>query len=103
MAIGAFARRNRYTLVRNLASHGVGRSLHEEPREIATWPDRGERRTISEGLVFTIAPFLSMGSEFADSRDDGWTLFSQPKAPTVQYEHTVVATRHGPLVVTLPG
>ncbi len=102
-AIGEFARRNRYTLVRNLASHGVGHSLHEEPTEIATWPDRSERRTITEGLVFTIEPFLSMGSEFAESGDDDWTLLSEPRAPTVQYEHTVVATRQGSLVVTLPG
>ncbi|MFL5184140.1 MAG: type I methionyl aminopeptidase, partial [Microvirga sp.] len=29
--------------------------------------------------------------------------FSEPSALTVQYEHTVVATRNGPLVVTLPG
>lgn len=102
-AIGEFARRNRYTLVRNLASHGVGHSLHEEPKEIATWPDRAERRRMSDGLVFTIEPFLSLGAEWAESGDDGWTLFSEPRAPTVQYEHTVVATRNGPLVVTLPG
>ncbi|MCJ2082026.1 type I methionyl aminopeptidase [Methylobacterium sp. J-090] len=103
LAIGAFARKNRYTLVRNLASHGVGHSLHEEPKEIATWPDRSERRTIGEGLVFTIEPFLSLGCTFAEGGDDGWTLFGDPKAPTVQYEHTVVATRQGALVVTLPG
>ena len=103
LAIGEFARKNRYTLVRNLASHGVGRSLHEEPTEIATWPDRSERRTINDGMVFTIEPFLSLGGEFAESGDDNWTLFSEPKAPTVQYEHTVVATRRGALVVTLPG
>ncbi len=28
-AVGAFAEKNGYTLVRNLASHGVGRALHE--------------------------------------------------------------------------
>jgi methionyl aminopeptidase len=103
MAIGEFARRNHYTVVQNLASHGVGHSLHEEPKEIATWPDRAERRTINEGLVFTVEPFLSMGGKFAEGGDDDWTLFSEPKAPTVQYEHTVVATRQGALVVTLPG
>ena len=66
--------------------------------------NRAERRTINEGLVFTIEPFLSMGAQFADTGDDDvWTLFSEPLAPTVQYEHTVVATRHGALVVTLPG
>lgn len=102
-AIGAFARKNRYTLVRNLASHGVGTSLHEEPTEIATWPDPSERRIMGNGLVFTVEPFLSLGAEWAEEGDDPWTLYSSPRAPTVQYEHTVVVTRNGPLVVTMPG
>jgi len=101
-AIGEFARKNGYTLIRNLASHGVGRSLHEEPRELATWPDKSERRTMPEGLVFTVEPFLSTGAEWARGGDnDEWTLYGDPKAPTVQFEHTVVATRNGPLIVTL--
>ncbi|QCK86528.1 type I methionyl aminopeptidase [Phreatobacter aquaticus] len=102
-AIGAFARKNRYTLVRNLASHGVGKSLHEYPTEIATWPDKSERRMITEGLVFTVEPFLSLGAELAEDGDDPWTLYSEPRALTVQYEHTVIATRQGALVLTLPG
>ncbi|MCS3894437.1 methionyl aminopeptidase [Bradyrhizobium japonicum USDA 38] len=101
-AIGTFARKNGYRLVKNLASHGVGLSLHEEPTEIATWPDRSERRIMSDGLVFTVEPFLSLGAEWAENGDDDpWTLYSSPEAPTVQYEHTVVATRNGPLIVTL--
>lgn len=103
LAIGEFARKNRYTLVQNLASHGVGRSLHEHPKEIATWPDSSERRKMTEGLVFTVEPFLSMGARWATDSDDPWTLLSEPRAPTVQYEHTVVATRNGPLVITMPG
>lgn len=102
-AIGAFARKNRYTLISNLASHGVGRSLHEEPTEISTWPDKHEKRRMEDGMVFTVEPFLSMGAQFAEGGDDAWTLYSEPRAPTVQYEHTVVVTRNGPLVVTLPG
>jgi methionyl aminopeptidase len=101
-AVGAFARKNGYTLIENLCSHGVGRSLHEEPGEIATWPDPAERRTITEGLVFTVEPFLSLGARWAEDGDDGWTLYSEPRAPTVQFEHTIVATRNGPIVVTLP-
>lgn len=100
-AIGAFAQKNGYSLVRNLASHGVGLSLHEEPTEIATWPDSSERRIIGDGLVFTVEPFLSFRAEWAEGGDDRWTLYSSPEAPTVQYEHTVVATRSGPLIVTL--
>ncbi|TNC14408.1 type I methionyl aminopeptidase [Methylobacterium terricola] len=102
-AVGAFAHKNGYTLVRNLASHGVGASLHEEPTEIATWPDASERRIMAEGLVFTVEPFLSLGADFAENADDDpWTLYSRPRALTVQYEHTVVATRNGPLVLTMP-
>ena len=103
-AIQSFADRNRYTLIRNLASHGVGRSLHEEPTEIATWPDKRERRTMTNGLVFTVEPFLSLGADWAEQGDnDRWTLYSEPCAPTVQYEHTVVATPRGAVVLTLPG
>lgn len=100
LAIGRFAKQNGYSLVRNLASHGVGRSLHEEPKEIATWPEPRDRRRMHEGLVFTVEPFLSLGAEWAHTRHDRWTLFSRPCAPTVQYEHTVVTTRRGPLVMT---
>ncbi len=102
-AIGAFAKKNRYSLITNLASHGVGRSLHEEPTEIATWPDKHEKRRMTDGMVFTVEPFLSLGAQWAEGGDDEWTLYSEPRALTVQYEHTVIVTRNGPLVVTLPG
>lgn len=102
-AIGTFADQRGYTLIRNLASHGIGRALHEQPAEIPTWPDRGERRRIDRGLVLTVEPFLSTGGLWATEADDGWTLFSAPSAPVVQYEHTVVATDRGAIVVTLPG
>jgi methionyl aminopeptidase len=102
-AIGRVAKKGGYTLIRNLASHGVGDSLHDEPGEIPTWPDRSERRRIADGLVFTIEPFLSLGGRMAEqaSEDDPWTLVSSPSAPCVQFEHTVVATRRGAVVVTL--
>ena len=102
-AIGRFATARGYTLIRNLASHGVGRALHEYPEEIATWPSRSERRRIGKGLVLTVEPFLSTGGIWADALQDGWTLISAPSAPVVQYEHTVVATDRGAIVVTLPG
>jgi methionyl aminopeptidase len=103
-AVGAFAKKSGYTLIRNLASHGIGHSLHEEPTEIATWAGHTDRRRMTEGLVFTVEPFLSLGAEWAESaeNEDPWTLFSEPRAPTVQYEHTVVVTKRGPIVVTLP-
>lgn len=102
-AIGRFAQAGGYTLIRNLASHGVGRALHEEPGEVPTWPTRGDKRRMHRGLVLTVEPFLSLGGLWANEGRDGWTLYAEPAAPVVQYEHTVVATEKGAIVVTLPG
>ena len=101
-AIGRFAAQRGYTLIRNLASHGVGRALHEYPEELATWPNR-DRRRMHRGLVLTVEPFLSRGGLWAEAEPDGWTLRATPRALAVQFEHTVVATDRGALVVTLPG
>lgn len=99
-AVQAFADRHGYSLIRNLASHGVGRGLHEDPKEIPTWRDASERRSIPEGLVFTIEPFLSLGSRWAVEGGDEWTLRTDTGRPTVQYEHTLTATRNGAIVLT---
>jgi len=100
-AIQDFADRNRYTLIRNLASHGVGGALHEEPGSIPTWYEPRDTRRIQEGLVFTIEPFLSTGSHMAVDGNDAWTLFADGGHATVQYEHTLVATKRGAVVVTM--
>src|SRR5262245_25769876 len=99
-AVQKFADREGYTLIKNLASHGVGRGLHEEPKEIATWSNPRDRRVINEGLVFTIEPFLSMGSQWAVDGGDEWTLRADTGRPTVQFEHTLVATKRGAVVLT---
>ncbi|MDB5654820.1 MAG: map [Tardiphaga sp.] len=100
-SIERFAKANGYSLVRNLASHGVGRSLHDEPGEIPTWYESRDRRRIHEGLVFTIEPFLSLGADWVEQQDDGWSLRPPLLQPTVQFEHTLVATSGGPLILTL--
>ncbi|TDX29828.1 hypothetical protein DFO67_10666 [Modicisalibacter xianhensis] len=70
---------------------------------MATWHTRGDKRRINKGLVLTVEPFLSRGGHWATEGDDGWALYCEPRAPVVQYEHTVVATDRGAIVVTLPG
>ena len=53
--------------------------------------------------TFDRADSTSLGADWAEHAEgDNWTLYSEPRAPTVQYEHTVVATANGPLVLTLP-
>ena len=51
----------------------------------------------------TVEPFLATGGLWAIEGGDGWTSRSEPCAPVVQYEHTVVASDRRAIVVTLPG
>lgn len=94
------ARQHGYEVIRDLSGHGTGRSLWEEPKEICCYYNPRDQRRMKEGMVLAIEPFLSTGSRHVRLRQDGWTLATEDGGLAVQYEHTVVVTRQGALVVT---
>ena len=102
-AIGSFAAERGYTLIRNLASHGVGKALHEDPDEVPTWPTRRDKRRMHDGPRADGRAVPVAGGIWATpaARTTGRSTARQ--APVVQYEHTVVATGRGAIIVTLPG
>jgi methionyl aminopeptidase len=99
-AVEQEARLSGLRAIRNLSGHGVGRALHEEPREIANHFDRADRRRFDEGLVVAIETFLSTGSSWVVEGADGWTLTTADGGLAAQYEHTAVVTGNGPVIVT---
>jgi methionyl aminopeptidase len=100
-AIELEARRNQLTVIENLGSHGVGRALHEEPGFIPGFYDPKDKRVLKVNQVITIEPFLSTGAREVFDQGDGWTLITNRKYLTAQYEHTIVITNGQPLVMTL--
>lgn len=101
-AIESTALKSGFSVIENLGSHGVGRSLHEEPEFIAGFYDPRDKRILKENQVITIEPFISTGARQVTESGDGWTLVTKPGVFTVQYEHTMVITKGRPLIVTLP-
>lgn len=100
-AIQQTARQKGFKVIKNLCSHGVGRGLHEEPKEVAGYYEPRDRRVLTEGLVMTIEPFLSTKSRFVHEADDGWTLLGEQGNLSAQYEHTMVITRGRPILLTV--
>lgn len=96
------AREHGFSVIRNLGSHGVGRSLHEEPKFISGYYDKKDRRVLKEGQVLTIEPFLSTGASFVDEEPDNWTLVSGRDHRSAQFEHTMVVLKDRALVLTIP-
>ncbi len=100
-AVERVARRHGLRPVRDLCAHGVGRWLHEEPLEISNVYDPNDRRRFTEGLVVAMETFLSLGSGQIIPMSDGWTLSTSDGSRAAQFEHTVVVTRDGPMIVTV--
>ena len=98
-AVQAVADREGYTIVRNLGSHGVGHSIHEEPSYVP-YNNPKERRKLTRGMVLTIEPFFSTGTDWVEEQDDGWTLSVSPGEMVAQLEHTIIVTDTGALVMT---
>lgn len=99
-AINKTAKETGFVTIKDLGSHGVGRSLHEEPHFIPNFYDKRDKRVLTEGQVITIEPFLSTGIERTTTADDGWTLTTGHNNFSAQYEHTMVITRDKPIVLT---
>jgi len=99
-AIQSVARTYRFKIIRNLAGHGIGRALHEEPESLVGYYDHNDRRVLHAGQVIAIEPFLSTRSTYVDEGTDGWTLLGDPSNLSAQYEHTVIVTKGAPIVAT---
>ena len=99
-AIQRTAKAERFKVIENLGSHGIGRALHEEPSSVPGYHDPADRRVLTEGLVITIEPFLSTRSRVVTEASDGWTLVGVRGNLSAQYEHTLIVTRGDPIVLT---
>lgn len=99
-AIEDTARQSGFSVIRNLGSHGIGNKLHEEPKFIQGYYDPNDRRVLEENVVITIEPFVSTGAVKARETGDGWTLVTKPHQKTVQFEHTMIVTAQGAVLMT---
>ncbi len=99
-AIETRAKKSGYKTLRDLASHGIGRSLHEYPETIPNYFDKRDKRKLEEGMVITIEPFLSTHSNHTQTLSDGWTLVGKKGNRSAQFEHTMMITQTTPKILT---
>ncbi|MVM30283.1 type I methionyl aminopeptidase [Spirosoma sp. HMF4905] len=94
------AKKRGYKVIKNLAGHGVGKSLHEEPSEIANYRDRSNPTRFKKNSVVAIETFISTTSTYAETLNDGWTMVGNKGGFMAQHEHTIVVTAEKPIVLT---
>ena len=92
-------RRNGFSVIRDLSGHGIGRTIHEEPR-VPNYADPAARQVLTEGLVITVEPIIAAGSGRSLVAPDGWTVRTADRRPSAHYEHTIVITKGEPILLT---
>jgi len=91
--------RNGFSVVRDFVGHGIGRQLHEE-LQIPNYGESGTGVLLQEGMTLAIEPMANMGSFQVAIKNDGWTVVTQDKCPSVHFEHTILVTGHSPEILT---
>jgi len=99
-SIQLVAKQKGFKIIKNLCGHGVGKSLHEDPKEIHGFYLREDMRLLKEGMVIAVEPFLSTKSQFVSEADDGWTLTGEAGNLSAQFEHSMVITKGKPILLT---
>ncbi|WP_289659826.1 type I methionyl aminopeptidase [Flavobacterium panacagri] len=94
------AKKKGYKVIKNLTGHGVGRSLHEAPHEIANYRDRFNMTRFKKNSVVAIETFISTTSTYAETMKDGWTMVGNKGGFMAQHEHTIVVTEGKPIILT---
>lgn len=87
-----------YGIVRELAGHGIGRSIHEDP-QILNYGRPGRGPTLREGMTLAIEPMINLGEDEVQFDADGWTVRTRDRKPSAHFEHTVLVASE-PVILT---
>jgi len=99
-AIQTYAEAQGFSTVRELAGHGVGHELWEDP-SVLHYGRAGTGMKIVPGMVFTIEPMINAGAASITLLPDQWTIRTKDGSRSAQFEHTLAITADGPELLTV--
>ena len=94
------AKRNGFSVIKNLGGHGIGRGLHEQPHDILNYKDRLDQRRFRKNTIVAVETFISTASTLAVEQADGFTMLGNRGGYVAQHEHTLLITENQPLILT---
>lgn len=98
-AVQSVAEAAGFSVVREFAGHGIGRTLHEDP-QVANVGRPGTGLALKVGMTLAIEPMVNMGGADVTIDSDGWTVRTLDHSRSAHAEHTVAITAAGPEILT---
>lgn len=89
----------KFGIVRELAGHGVGYSIHEPPY-VPNYGKKGTGIILKEGMVLALEPMVNEGKDAIIEADDDFTILTKDGSRSAHFEKTVVVTKSGCEILT---
>jgi methionyl aminopeptidase len=98
-AVESFIKPKGFGIVEELAGHGVGYSVHEDPY-VPNYGKAGEGEPLVPGMVVALEPIINEGTRKIKLDKDGYTYRTADGKRSAHFEHTVLITERGSEVLT---
>ena len=98
-AISNYVEKNGFQVVRDLAGHGVGENVHEDPI-IFNFGRKGVGEIIPAGSVLALEPMVIEKDWHIKTGQDGWAIKTADGGLSAHFEHTVLVTENGCEILT---
>lgn len=101
-AVEKVLRKNHLGVIENYVGHGIDVKMHESP-EVPNYGKKGHGYKLVEGDTICIEPMVCLGkpANYTD-KDDNWTVKIKDGSIACHCEHTVLVTKNGYEILTLP-
>lgn len=86
-------------IIEELAGHGVGYSVHEDPF-VPNYGIKGQGALLKPGMVIAIEPMFTLGGTEIRLARDGYTFKTKDGSRAAHFEHTIVITDKGAEILT---
>ncbi|EKD26409.1 MAG: Methionine aminopeptidase, type I [uncultured bacterium] len=100
--IEEYAHSKKYSVVVDYTGHGIGKFFHEDPHIYHFKNTENLNLIMAAGMTFTVEPMINAGTWKVEvDKHDNWTVRTQDKRLSAQFEHTILVTKDGFEVLTL--
>jgi len=91
-----------FSVVREFVGHGIGRSMHEDPKvpNFVTFEQLRGDFELRPGMTLAVEPMVVAGRRDVKLLADQWTVITEDRLPAAHFEHTVAITSTGIDVLT---
>lgn len=89
-----------YGVVEELAGHGVGYGVHEDPY-VPNYGEKGKGAKLKPGMVIAIEPMFNIGTKDITLDKDGYTYRTADGSLSAHFEHTILITKGDPEILTV--